>query len=378
VWDPGGGEDEALVTAAIASAAWAQLVRCFPRWQGATRRLHSTALRRLAANRPVDPNDKTTWRSSDAHATAVLRRHAITTLDSTKLSDRAVFGLIDGQRDADQRAALEWAVLHDPPSVIDERLREAHRTLPIDLGDPQMWKWPQDQRRVLAEALGLTPALADDLSRWTLAHPDGFDAGSLRCWRIASGTWLRLAGEQLQPVASVDRPVGVFIAPASARDGWCLEPCLSLPMIRLISELGGTVDRALRGATVPMDAGAQLLERVNANTLHTGDRRLVDSPAQLSSELGRVLGRAVRMAPADRRDRWGRLHVTKQEWKGGGRAECELRLKVMTTTVKGFAAKRLGSADAESLYAHVRLLCGVLMHDVHERYTTGLSSFITP
>src|SRR4051794_36778520 len=102
-----GGEDEALVSAAMASGAWAQLVRCFPRWQGAARRLHSTALRRLAANRSVDPNDKATWRSSDAHATAVLRRHNVTTLDSTKLSDRAVFGLIDGQRDADQRAGLD-------------------------------------------------------------------------------------------------------------------------------------------------------------------------------------------------------------------------------------------------------------------------------
>jgi hypothetical protein len=350
MWDPGGGEDEALVTAAMASAAWAQLVRCFPRWQGATRKLHSTALRRLAANRPVDPNDKATWRSSDAHATAVLRRHAITTLDSTKLSDRAVFRLIDGQRDADQRAGLDWAVLHDPPSAIDDQLREANRTLPIDLADPGMWKWPEDQRRILAETLGLTPGLADDLSRWTIAHPNRFDEHTLRCWRIASGTWLRLAGEQLDPVGVVVRPVGVFLAPAPLKGGWCLEPCLSLPMIRLISELGGTVDRALRGAILPMDASVELLERLNTNTLHTGDRRLVDTPGQLSSDLARVFGRPVRVSPADRRDRWGRIHITKQEYKSGGRAERELRLKVMTTTVKGFAAKRLGSADADPLH----------------------------
>jgi hypothetical protein len=128
-WDGGGGH-EALIATATASAAWAQLVRCFPRWQGATRRLHSRALRRLAANKPVDPNDTASWRSSDAHATAVLRRHNVTRLDSMKLSDRAVLGLIGGQRDADRCAGLDWAVLHDPPSAIDDRLREAHRTLP--------------------------------------------------------------------------------------------------------------------------------------------------------------------------------------------------------------------------------------------------------
>jgi hypothetical protein len=352
MWDGAAGEDEPLVTAAMASGAWAQLVRCFARWQGATRRLHSRALRRLAANTPVDPNERSTWRSSDAHATAVLRRHGITTLDSMKLSDRAVNGLIRGQRDADQRAGLDWQVLHDPPSLLDDRLREAHRTLPVDLGDPQMWKWPEDQRRVLAETLGVSPGLADELSRWALAHPDLFDEGSLRCWCIASGTWLRLAAEQLDPVGVVDRPVGVFIAPAPGREGWCLEPCLSLPMIRLISELGGTIDRTLRGAVVPMDASAELLERINTNTLHCGDTRLVDTPTQLSSDLARVFGRPVRVSLTDKRDRWGRIHVTKHQWKSGERAVGELRLKVMTTTVKAFATKRLGATDVDSLYSH--------------------------
>jgi hypothetical protein len=352
MWGRGANEDEALVTAAIASVAWSQFVRCFPRWQGATRRLHSRALRRLAANTPVDPNDKATWCSSDAHATAVLRRHGVTTLDSMKLSDRAVIGLIGGQRDADQRAGLDWGVLHDPPSLIDDRLRKAHRTLPVDLGDPRMWKWPEDQRRVLAEALGVAPGLAGDLSRWTLAHPDRFAEGSLRCWRIASGTWLRLAGEQLDPVGVVDRPVGVFISPAAARDGWCLEPCLSLPMIRLIAELGGTIDRALRGAVLPIDASDALLERINTSTLHTGDKKLVDTPTQLSTDLARVFGRPVRVSLTDKRDRWGRLHVTKHQWKSGGRVEGELRLKVLTTTVKAFSAERLGAADVDSLYSH--------------------------
>jgi hypothetical protein len=336
------------------SAAWAQLVRCFPHWRGAMRRLHSRALRRLAANRPVDPNDTEVWRSSDAHATAVLRRHNVTTLDSVKLSDRAIRELIAGQRDADRRAGLDWTVLHDPPTLIDDRLQEAHRVLPIDLGDPRMWKWPEDQRRVLADALHVAPELAGDLSRWTLAHPDRFEERLLRCWRIASATWLRLAAEQLDPVGVVGRPVGVFLAPApAAREGWCLEPCLSLPMIRLIAELGGTIDRTLRGAVVPMDASTGLLERLNANVLHTGDKRLVESPAQLSSELQRVFGQSVRVAATqDKRGRWGRLHVTRQEWKSGGRVERELHVKVMTTTVRTFAAKRLGSAEVDGLSGH--------------------------
>ena len=71
-----------------------------------------------------------------------------------------------------------------------------------------------DQRRALAGPLGLKRERADDLSRWVLAHPDGFDATDLRCWRIGSDSWLSLAGEQLDSVDTVARPVGVFVVPA--------------------------------------------------------------------------------------------------------------------------------------------------------------------
>jgi hypothetical protein len=37
----------------------------------------------------------------------------------------------------------------------------------------------------LARRLGLADDRADGLSRWVVARPDQFDAGDLRCWRIA-------------------------------------------------------------------------------------------------------------------------------------------------------------------------------------------------
>lgn len=348
-WNSASSTDDTLVAQATATAAWSQLARCFPHWRGAKHKLHSRALRRLAADEPVDPNDTATWENTDAHATAVLRRHGVTTLSSSGLSERAVSGLIHGQREADERAGLDWGTLHDPPSRLDDQLREAHRTLPIDLGDSRMWMWPEDQRRVLTESLGLTPGLADDLSRWTLANPDHFDENSLRCWQIASGTWLRLAGEQLAPVETVERPVGVFLAPALKRGGWCLAPCLSLDMIRLIIELGGRLDQGIRAAILPLEAGAALLARINHNTLHTGHKQLLESPVRLSTELTHLFGQAVRVSPTrDKRDRWGRIHVTTSKWKSGDRLTGELHLHVLTTTAKTFTTKRLGAAHLDA------------------------------
>src|SRR4051794_22387945 len=49
-----------------------QLQRCFPRWSGALEQLRLTALHRLAANQPVDPNDPDAWRGPDEHGQAVL------------------------------------------------------------------------------------------------------------------------------------------------------------------------------------------------------------------------------------------------------------------------------------------------------------------
>ena len=76
-----------------------------------------------------------------------------------------------------------------------------------------------DQRQALAGRLGLGPEKADDLSRWALANPDAFDADDLRCWRIGSHSWLALADQQLDTVQRVQRPVGLFVAPAFTARG---------------------------------------------------------------------------------------------------------------------------------------------------------------
>jgi hypothetical protein len=88
-----------------------------------------------------------------------------------------------------------------------------------------------------------------------LANPDQFEAGELRCWRIASRTWLAVAGEQLDAVDRVNRPVALFVVPAPRGEGWQLTPVLSLDAIRLLVSLGGRLERDLRCA-VPRDRRA--------------------------------------------------------------------------------------------------------------------------
>lgn len=71
-------ERERLLGAARESDAGRQLARSLARWTRALEHLRLPALRRLADNRPVDPNDAGAWRSRDEHAQAVLRRPGIT------------------------------------------------------------------------------------------------------------------------------------------------------------------------------------------------------------------------------------------------------------------------------------------------------------
>ena len=146
------------------------------------------------------------------------------------------------------------------------------------------------QRRALATRLGLPAGQADDLSRWVLAHPDQFDPGELRCWRIASPTWLAVAGEQLDAVDRVERPVALFVVPAVRGEGWQLTPVLSLDAIRLLVSLGGRLERDLRSAVLPAAAASELVERLNVHTLHAGPKECLDSAGQLAQELTRELG----------------------------------------------------------------------------------------
>ena len=345
-------ERERLMGQARGTDAARQLQRCFPRWMKAFDHLAWRALVRLAGNEPVDPNDPDIWESRDEQAQAVLRRHGLTNLKAGRLTLAAVTALVDGQRTADHDAGLDWGTLTVPASRLDEPLRRAHARLPIDLSDPTVYLHRDDQRRVLAGRLGLAADKADDLSRWALAYPDEFDPEDLRCWRIGSTTWLALADEQLETIERVQRPVGLFVAPAIRTEGWQLSPVLSLDAIRLVEMLGGQVDRDLCGATLRFDRVPALLERLNLQTLHAGPKECLDSAGQLASELSAKLGRRVSPGvPRDKRDRWGRLVVSRTGYTGNdGTRMSELRLRVVTFPTRDFTQRRLGARRMSEKY----------------------------
>jgi hypothetical protein len=355
---PAAGVGEALERARLLGPAretdaGRQLARGFLSWSRALDHLRLPALRRLAENQPVDPNDPDTWRGRDEHAQAVLRRHGITRLDAHRLTTTAVATLINGQARADRDAGLDWSTVTVPAARLDARLRRSHARLPIALDDPAVYAFRNDQRRALAGRLGLTGEQAEDLSRWTLANPAAFDADELRCWRIASPTWLALADERLPAVETVDRPVGVFVVPAlRAGDGWQLVPVLSLDAIRLVDSLGGRVERDLGAAALPISSVTRLLERINGQTLHAGPKEGLDSASQLAAELSRELGMRVSPGvPRDKRDRWGRLLVTRRADTGSGGAHgAELALRAVTFAGRDFTTRRLGAAALSERY----------------------------
>jgi hypothetical protein len=210
---------EPLARQARETDAGRQLLRCFPRWRQALDHLRWAALVRLARDEPVDPNDPDAWAGRDQHAHAILRRHGITGVASTRLTLQAIGRLIDAQAATDREAGLDWTQITTPARALDPALRRAHACLGIDLDDPAVWTRRADQRAALARRLGLSDDQTDDLSRWALEQPAAFDADDLRCWRIASGTWLRLTDRQLPTVGRVERPVGVFVVPAMAGSG---------------------------------------------------------------------------------------------------------------------------------------------------------------
>ena len=339
-------ERAALAAQARDTDAARQLQRCFPRWAKALEHLSWRALRELAANRPVDPNDPDAWRTRDEAALGVLRRHGITRTNPGHLALTAITALIDGQAAADRAAGLDWTTLTTPANRLDEKLRRAHARAPIDLTDPVVFAHVGAQRQALAHRLGLPAGQADDLSRWALSRPEQFDPSDLRCWRIASQTWLALADEQLEPVEGVERPVGLFVAPALKGHGWQLTPVLSLDMVRLIAALGGRLERDLRSATLPGDRAGELLERVNAQTLHAGPKELRDAAGQLAQELTRVFGQTVAPGlPRDKRDRWGRLLAHRSTYTNdAGAREAQLGLRVVTFPAREFTQRRLGAA----------------------------------
>src|SRR4051794_16686136 len=212
-----------------------------------------------------------------------------------------------------------------------------------------IYAYRDDARRALAARLGVAGQQAGDLSRWLLAHADAFDAHDLRCWRIASATWLALAGEQLPAVERVERPVGLFLAPAERAEGWQLAPVLSLDAIRLVGSLGGRVESDLRSAVLPLSAAGGLLDQVNLRALHAGPNEHLDSAAGLSQALTRELGESVSTGVMrDKRDRWGRLLVRRRPCsERDGSASSELVLRVLTIAGREFPRRRVGAAPRD-------------------------------
>ena len=140
--------------------------------------------------------------------------------------------------------------------------------------------------------------------------------------------------------------------PAARGDGWQLTPVLSLDAIRLFVSLGGRLERDLRSAVLPAAAASELIERFNVNTLHAGPKECLDSAGQLAQELTRELGIPVGPGvPKDKRDRWGRLLVTRRSHRGrDGTTTAELELRVVTFPAREYSQRRLGSVRRDDRY----------------------------
>src|SRR5690349_16005573 len=140
-WDAEQARRTELLTNAKNSDAYAQLARCFPKWTRLAESLRYSAIKRLAENRPVNPNVPETWNSSEMAARAVLRRYGITKVNVNRLLLQAIDRLVTAQERIDAEAGIDWAEVVTPASALDEKLRIAHKALPIDLDDPMVWAY---------------------------------------------------------------------------------------------------------------------------------------------------------------------------------------------------------------------------------------------
>ena len=207
-------------------------------------------------------------------------------------------------------------------------------------------RWPRGS--------GSPPAQADDLSRWALACPGQFDASDLRCWRIASASWLALADEQLDPVDRVERPVGLFVVPALTGGGWQLSPVLSLDAIRLIVALGGRLERDLRAATIPGDQARRARrarQRAHAarRTQGAARQRRPARPRALARARADRLARARRATSATAGDACSSSAAAYKHTSGP--EQVELGLRVITFPARGFTQRRLGAARRDDRHA---------------------------
>ena len=88
------------------------------------------------------------------------------------------------------------------------------------------------------------------------------------------------------------------------------------------------------------------------NTLHAGPKECLDSAGQLAQELTRELGIPVGPGvPKDKRDRWGRLLITRRSHRGpDGTTTCELELRVVTFPAREYSQRRLGPVRRDDRY----------------------------
>jgi hypothetical protein len=294
--------------------------------------LSRRALRASADGKLIDANDPSTYRSATDHARFILDRHG-QQLSADRLAATARDTLIAEQARIDTDAGLDWAEPDEQTFTAALERANGHG-LPITLQDPAVWAFVSDRRAAVAEMLGLGDRVASDLSRWITEHPAEYDADDPACWRIGSPQWLQALTKLAPPVQRVDRPVGVFVAPRKGK--WAGQPVLSVDMMRLVGQLGGTVNWDLTSAHIPAAAGTDLARAVSGATLrylHEHDA------AKAAAELGGHVSTPPLIEPIDR---WGYINVLKS-----GRfektAKDEITVMAWTDRVRGFPTRRFGA-----------------------------------
>jgi hypothetical protein len=342
-----------LQRAAAETAAFRQLQRCFPDWTALPDYLLRSALERLAANEPVDPNDPDTWSARATHAYAVMRRHGVSEDLTEGLTDAAGAAIVAAQRQADADAGLDWSRIAEPAESLDAALAHANGATLVDFDDPDIWVYSSQKRAAVGRRLKLpSGASAEDLSAFVVDEPDRFDPDDVRSWGIGSAPWTRLVREQFGDVSFVEQPVGVGVVPApgGASDRWRLLPAFSPDMVRLILQLGGTWNPDSQ-ARVPGSAAARLLAALNPRTVDPlgGVSRLGErvSAAQRSNAMSQRLGFPVSLAdPKSSAERWGRLIIERREARSHGVRSDQLHLSIATVPIRGYRPRDLGRTTA--------------------------------